>query len=334
MPETASGGHRISVALATHNGEQFVAEQVRSVLAQTQSVAEIVLSDDASQDDTVATVQAELESVATKVHSTPELVVLENQEPLGVSRNFEQAITACKSGLIALSDQDDVWREDKIARILEQLGRHPAALLVFTNARNVDAEGKPLGHTLFEALEMTRSERRKISQGRAFEVLLRRNLATGATVVFRRELFALASPFATDWLHDEWLAIIAAAQDRVAMIDDTLIDYRQHSANQIGQRKMTLAEKSQKFSESFSARCARLLRRAEQLEQFLNEAEGVPERYRQLALQKLVFEQARSGFPLNRFARIPHVFRHLINGNYRRFGTGLKDAVRNLLQPA
>ena len=56
MNTTPGAGLSVSVALCTHNGERFVAEQVQSILTQTYPPVEIVLSDDASTDETVAVV--------------------------------------------------------------------------------------------------------------------------------------------------------------------------------------------------------------------------------------------------------------------------------------
>ena len=105
---------RISVALCTHNGARYVTEQVESILRQTLPPDEIVLSDDASTDDTVALVRA-----ALAAHPNVELRVFENDPALRVTKNFEQAVVACTGDLVALSDQDDIWAPDRLERIAE-----------------------------------------------------------------------------------------------------------------------------------------------------------------------------------------------------------------------
>ncbi len=89
----------------------------------------------------------------------------------------------------------------------------PALRLVHSDARLIDGAGAPLGLTLLDALEATAAEREGLTRGDAFAVLLRRNLVTGATVVLRRDLLTSALPIGADWIHDEWLAMIAAALD-------------------------------------------------------------------------------------------------------------------------
>src|SRR4030095_7340214 len=102
----------------------------------------------------------------------------------------------------------------------------PELLLLHSDASLVDAELAPLGNTLFHALEVQRAELEAIAQGRAFDVFLRRNLVTGATTVFRRSLLDAALPFSDAWVHDEWLAAIAAATACVGGAPEPAIDYR------------------------------------------------------------------------------------------------------------
>lgn len=326
-------GATVSVALCTHNGASYVEEQIISILRQRSPVDELILSDDASIDGTVEIIQKSFDSFVGVNARVPALKVLRNDPPLRVTKNFEQAISVTTGELIILSDQDDVWRSDKSERLAQFFSEHPSKMLAFTNARNVDSEGQYLGHTLFDALELTRSERKLVTHGRAFEAFLRRNLATGATVMFRRELFELAAPFPDAWLHDEWLAIVAAAHDGVGLLDVPLIDYRQHEANQVGMTKMSVAAKFSKFRESRSERNTRLYKRAAQLNNFMRTAPGVSEKYRKMAEEKFQFEAARQRYPAKRIARIPHIFRQLLAGSYHKYGTGAKDALRNLMQP-
>lgn len=322
----------ISVALATHNGERFVGEQIASILAQTLPVSEIVLSDDASGDRTVEIVEWAVAEHRTAHGSAPELLVLRNDPPLKVTQNFAQAIAHCTGDLIVLCDQDDVWHPTRIDRLVAQFAE-PEALLVFSNARQVDERGEYLGHDLFEAMGMSDAERALVEQGRAFEQFMRRNLATGATVMFRRSLAERAAPFPDAWLHDEWLAVIAAAFDGVRIYDEALTDYRQHDKNEVGMSKMNLSRKFSMFRQPRTERNRRLFLRAEALAPRIAELEGISAEYRSMVEEKLAFERARQAYPEARIKRIMPILRQLRLGRYNVYGTGLKDAVRNLLQP-
>lgn len=328
----------ISVALGTHNGERFVGEQIASILSQTRPVDEIVLSDDASSDRTVEIVEAAVAEHRASRGAAPELVVLRNDPALRVTKNFEQALRRASGELVALCDQDDIWHPTRIERLVSEFD-DPEVLLVFSNARQVGAEGQPLGHDLFEALAMSPSERVLVERGQAFEQFMRRNLATGATVMLRRSLVDAATPLPDTWLHDEWLAVVAAAFDGVRMHDEVLTDYRQHGNNQVGMTKIGLGRKFAMFAQPRTERNRRLFLRAQSLDERIDElvspldgAKANP-KYREMAHQKYRFEQVRQAYPEARLKRIVPVLNELRAGNYGRYGTGLKDAVRNLLQP-
>lgn len=323
---------RISVALGTHNGERFVAEQIDSILAQTRPVDEIVLSDDASTDTTVEIVERAVAEHREREGSAPELVVLRNDPPLRVTKNFEQALLATTGDLVALCDQDDVWHPERIERLSARF-EDPKVLLVFSNARQVDSAGAYLGHDLFEAIAMSPAERSLVESGRIYQQFMRRNLATGATVMLRRSLVEVAVPFPEAWLHDEWLAVIAAAHDGVRMHDETLTDYRQHENNQVGMVKIATARKFRMFAQPRTERNLRLYLRARALAARISDINGVPADYVAAAQEKYLFEQARQRYPEARLLRLGPILRQLRLGRYARYGTGLKDAIRNLLQP-
>lgn len=319
----------VSVALCTHNGARFVEEQVRSILAQSVPPEEIVLSDDASTDDTVARVTALVEP------SPVRLVVLLNSPALGVTKNFERAVLACRGDLVALSDQDDVWAPDRLERMVAVFAARPGLLLASGDARLIDGLGSPLPHSLFEALEIGDDALAAVDRGDAFSELLRRNLVTGATTLVRRELAAAAAPFPVAWVHDEWLASIAAARGEIAMLPDRLVDYRQHGANQIGVSKLTLGGKVRRALEPRTARNARLVARAEALVARLESwGAEVPPAVVEGARGKLDHELARDSLPTGRLARVLPVLAEVRRGGYDRYGRGRGDVLRDLVQPA
>jgi glycosyltransferase involved in cell wall biosynthesis len=324
----------ISVALCTYNGERFIREQLRSICLQSLAPREIVLSDDDSRDGCVALARATVEEcLRERPGLAIDLRVLRNSPALRVTKNFEQATLACTHGLIALSDQDDVWHPERLARMAEAFERRPELLLLHTDARLVDSAGRPLGGSLFHALEVTRSERERIHDGRAFDVFLRRNLVTGATTMLRRSLLQGAAPFPAEWVHDEWLAIVAAAIGRVDVIEDALIDYRQHEANQIGARRDSFAGKVRK---ALASRGDTHVRRAYKAELLLARLQAlgdqVPAGIVEKVRVKLEHQRFRAALPPNRLARCMPVLREAMTGRYEQFGRGVRGVVRDLFE--
>jgi glycosyltransferase involved in cell wall biosynthesis len=316
--------------MCTHNGARFVETQLASILDQTLPPAEIVLSDDASSDDTVRLAQELVE----RHEGTTAFRVMHNPKPLGVTKNFEQAILATTGELIALCDQDDVWHPERLERIAAEFASRPNLTLLHGDARLVDEAGDPLGGTLFEALEVSQWERERISSGNAIDALIRRNLVTGATAVFRRTLLDRAVPFPVGWVHDEWLAIIAASTGIVDFIEQPLVNYRQHSANQIGASKLSFAGKVRRMLEPRRARNERLEANFTVLAERLANLDGVPDRVKHLALEKRDHEIARNAYPASRWRRPRWVAREYHTGRYALSAHGVADVVRDLLQRA
>ena len=318
------------MALCTHNGVKFLAQQLESILGQSLLPQEIVVSDDGSTDGTLDVVRRVL-TPEVMVETGIALTILQRKKPLGVTRNFEAALTACSGEFISLCDQDDVWRPDRLARLRAGFSSDDV-LLVHSDARMVDSAGRPLGHSLFSSLGARRRELAREEGPTAFEVLVRRNLVTGATAMVRRQLVVDARPFPASWVHDHWLAVVASLAGRIVVDHGQLIDYRQHGANQIGATKLTasvavdlLAQSRQRRHEDRVARINDLNRRLIAGEISATDAQ------RAFVAAKLRHELIRIGMPRGRIARWPSVARELVTGRYHRFSRGIIDVVRDAL---
>ncbi|RYF84123.1 MAG: glycosyltransferase [Comamonadaceae bacterium] len=325
----------VSVALCTHNGARYLAEQVRSICAQHDCLPlEIVLSDDASSDASVAVVRDTL--AACGLAHRIALTVFQNRPALGVVRNFQQAVSACRGELIALCDQDDVWHAGRLARMAAEFAARPDLLLLHSDARLVDGQLQPLNQTLFQGLEARPDEIAGIHRGQALAVLMHRNLVTGATTVFSRRLLDVALPFPTEWVHDEWLAALAAATGAMDVIDAPLIDYRQHGANQIGAGRMTLAQKVRKALAPRGDKHAKRVHRMRLLQQRLGGlgalGVAVPAAAHGLVAAKLFHLQFRAALPAARPLRWWPVLRHAAQGHYMRYDRGWQAVVQDLLE--
>jgi glycosyltransferase involved in cell wall biosynthesis len=324
----------ISVVLCTRNGAEYVGQQVQSILEQQPGPGEIVLGDDASTDGTVAIVERLIEEHRA-TGGRVDLVVLRHDPPLGVVANFADALAHARGELIALSDQDDVWHPGKLAAAKAAFDADPSLLLLHTDARLVDAAGAPVGLTVLEALEITAGERAGLERGDAFSTLLRRNLVTGATAVLRRELLAMAAPFPSGWVHDEWLAVIAAAAGTLRLLPEPLIDYRQHGTNQIGARRPTGADRWAKLREPREPRASALVDRTSALVAALEAlGAGVPPAHLEAARARLEHERRRRDLPRVPIARIPSIVAAAARGDYGHYSRGGIDVLRDLVQPA
>lgn len=314
----------VSVALCTYNGERFLEAQLASILAQTSPPAEIVIADDGSTDGTLEVVARVAET------SVVAMRVLPSVRRLGVTANFQRAVEACAGPLIALADQDDVWHLERLAAAAAVFDREPDVLLVHSDARLVDADGADRGDRLMASLRPTPDEKRILATGRPLAAYLRRNFVTGTTVTFRQSLLADAVPFPPSWVHDEWLATVAAIRGRVRYLDRALVDYRQHGANEIGMEAANLGQRIGRMREPRGDRLVRLADRARALAaRFGNE----PGEAGVSIGRKAAFEQRREAYPSRRVRRVAAVLRQA--GSYPEFASqGRLDVIRDLVQPA
>jgi glycosyltransferase involved in cell wall biosynthesis len=322
---------KLSVVLCTYNGAAYLQPQLDSLLAQARLPDEIVIADDGSSDESVAILLAFAEQ-ARSLGVDVQLAC--HPRNLGYVENFSAALRQATGDLLFLCDQDDVWRADKLALMAARFAGEPQLLLLHSDGRLVDAGGRPLDCSVFDALQLTADEKRAIHDGRAFEVVLRRSFVTGATAAMRRELVAIALPVPPDWIHDEWLAAVAAVTGRIDFIDAPLIDYRQHGRNQIGMRKRTLMTKWRELLLPRGAFLAAESQRLQELEVFLERSElpGAQEYAMQVRHKRLHFERRVAIGKLPAWRRLRPILHEARIGTYRCFGTGARSVLRDLLR--
>jgi len=320
QPPLPSSRPPLSVAMCTYNGSRYVGIQIDSILGQTMPIDELIVSDDGSTDETIDIIREKFSKI-----DTPRLIILQG-ERLGITRNFERALSACNGDILFLCDQDDVWLPNKVEIFVHFMEEHPDVLLAFSDARLVDAEAHDLGTSQFEMVRLSKHLIRSLTGSSPLTALLRRNVVTGATVALRRDLLVFARPFVNGWLHDEWLAICAAAKGRLGVIQEPLIQYRQHSNNQCGMRPSGLQEKLSAAMQSKSSSQSTM--RLERLLERLGEAEPSVHKHIRRALE---FERARIHSNQGRLQRVFCVLKLLALGGYFRYADGFRSIAKDLL---
>ncbi|WP_309499583.1 glycosyltransferase family 2 protein [Sulfurovum sp.] len=206
----------ISIAIATYNGEKYLEEQLDSIYAQTYKNIEVVVADDCSTDKTV-----EILEQYSKSHGLKYFV---NKQNLGFVKNFEKAITLCQGEYVALADQDDIWKKNKIQILYHHVGE---ALLIHSDASLIDAEGEIINTSYAQS---SHKVFRKDIIGYFFN-----NDATGCTMMFSKKLLSSIIPIPSNSIsHDWWIAIQAKKREKIIYVPEPLIRYRQHQNNQIG----------------------------------------------------------------------------------------------------
>ena len=206
---------KISVALAAYKGENFIAEQLESILFQLKENDEIIVSDDLPGGETERIVRDFAEKDArVKYVEGPQK---------GLIKNFENAIKNCTGDYIFLCDQDDVWLPDKVEKVAEKLDE--GFSLVLHNAMVTDGKLK-INDTSFFKSHGTKT---------GFLNNIIRNSYMGCCMAFRKELCGKILPFGDDLpMHDQWIGLIAEKTGKVCLVEKPLILYRRHGNNMTG----------------------------------------------------------------------------------------------------
>jgi glycosyltransferase involved in cell wall biosynthesis len=211
-PDRREKSMRVSIALATFNGAPYLEQQLGSFQRQQRLPDELVVSDDASTDDTVSI----LESFAA---DAPFAVrIRRNPTTVGFAQNFGNALSMCTGDLVFLSDQDDYWFPTKIETI-ESIARTDARSQVFINdAELTDEDLNPTGLT-------------KLGQIRS-AWMSDDAFVQGSCVAVRRGFLDLILPIPpAPWGHDAWIVGFARGLGRSLVVRQVLQLYRRHSSN-------------------------------------------------------------------------------------------------------
>ena len=326
---------RISVAMCTYNGAEFLGAQLTSIAEQTRVPNEIIVCDDASTDET----RSVLESFA-RTSPIPVSLYFSDQNA-GSLKNFERAIGLCTGDVIVLSDQDDVWRADKLQLLEQAFREHPSAGLVFSDAEIVDRNLNSLNRRMWDQVGFDAHKKKLIRTGKSLDVLINGWTVTGATMAFRSEFVKLALPLPSNiaMIHDGWIALTVAAVAGVVFIEEPLIKYRQHERQQIGapERGPVQAEPT-----GFQAVETALRRRnsaadlhdiLSALEERLVTAQNWFDCRRALAFVADYSHHldVRANLPRKRLSRLPRILRELMTMRYHEYANGFKSAAKDLV---
>ncbi len=196
------GNGTVSIALCTFNGANYLPAQLASYLRQDRLPDELVIGDDGSNDETQSLVEAFARSAPFPVHFR------QNTERLGVGGNFDQTIQRCGGEFIALSDQDDEWRPDKLRRLVDLIQHHPNSGYACSDAELIGEDGQSLNQRLWEQY---RCPPGSFLQGdhvaAARHLLLQSDRVLGATMLLRSACLKMLTPIPATWVHDHWFSV-------------------------------------------------------------------------------------------------------------------------------
>lgn len=234
----------ITILMATHNGEKYIAEQIESILGQTDKDWKLVIQDDCSTDRTSEIARRYAEGYPKRVS------FLQLEKPSGSAKaNFFSMLKYADTEYMMTCDQDDVWLPDKIKITLEKMHEMESKfgsaipLLVHTDLKVVDERLNKISDSLFN-LQNLNSRRNQLNH------IMVQNIVTGCTMMVNRALTVMVQDSlkqqAIEWsvphlptlqqaiMHDWWFALAAAALGHIGFVSEPTVLYRQHGHNEVG----------------------------------------------------------------------------------------------------
>lgn len=221
---------RISIAMATYNGERFIAEQLESLAAQTVAPHELVVCDDGSTDGTLGIVEAFARRSPFPVR------VIRNEKNLGYADNFLKAASLCEAEWVAFCDQDDRWAPEKLALVGQAVGRDPEVLLVQHPAYLTDERGEPTGEVAWPSEERTYRRlghfpwRSGMGCGQVFRTWLVREIPHDDRFMIDPERPSTTSP------HDDWVLKLSQCLGSAHYMARPLVYRRRHAQSVTAER--------------------------------------------------------------------------------------------------
>lgn len=201
----------ITVCIATYNGEKYIKEQLFSILEQLGEEDELIISDDNSSDNTIAVI---------KGISDSRIKLFFNEEK-GYTSNFENTLRQASGDIIFISDQDDIWADNKVEICLEELKTYS---LVVSDATIINENNEIISDSYFKLRNIKRTSLGNIIK---FSYL-------GCCLAFRSDMLKKALPFPPNrafCTHDNWLFLVGSCFFKYKIQNEKLIFYRRHGGN-------------------------------------------------------------------------------------------------------
>lgn len=205
---------KVSVCLASYNGQDFIREQIRSILMQIGAGDELIICDDASTDRTVSIIQS---------FNDPRVTLLPNSGNVGVAAAFSKTLEKASGDITFLADQDDVWEVNKVKRVLELFDSGSVNLVV---------------HDAYVTDKTSGLVRGRLTDNRGRHPGLVKNLIfnsfTGCCMAFDRRVRDAVIPInpSIGIYHDAWIGALCQINGfKVLFVSDPLIKFMRHDNN-------------------------------------------------------------------------------------------------------
>lgn len=210
--------------MAVYNGSLYIEEQIDSILSMMSSEDELVISYEESRDNTF-----EIISQYAKQDKRVRVIVDIGHS---VESNFNHAVENCRGEYIFLADQDDIWINNKIDKMVAYMEENREIVVLICDGFITDKNLKEkIG--LFEFYRTSTNSLKNLIKGSYL----------GCQMMFRSEIKELIFPVSVmpPLPHDLWLGVLGAYYGRVELYAEKLIKHRIHEDNYSNTSKMSFS---------------------------------------------------------------------------------------------
>ena len=320
---------KLSVAIPTRNGSRYLPETFASILSQSRLPDELVISDDASKDDTVEIAEA-------FARTTPFRVKILAHTPSGITANYLNALGSTTGDVIVFSDQDDVWLHNKLESIEKTFLSSAEISIVSSDSSIVDKELRPSGKTLRGDIAKSKRLSARVNAGEDLEHFIRGLPLLAHTLAIRaqcRSIVLNKPERPIDWWFENWVSMAALSVGKLALLPDALTLYRQHAAQVVGAPaasrlpKVTTADYLDRADRFM---CLATMMRATTTNSLLD-ADEVDRRAKLIEAYVLFLANRSRVLQLPKYQRLNAMANASMFRDYRRFASGVKSFARDIL---
>ncbi len=222
---------KTSVIIATYNGSKYILHELESIKNQTVKIDEVIISDDASTDNTCEIIKEFISQ-----NNLSNWQVLEHLTNIGFSKNFMSALYLASGDVVFLADQDDIWANNKVEKILDIFRKDSSIKAVASEFQFIDGVGNlinapkkiPYSKCLYN---------NKISYIKPESNVIR-SYIRGCTMCVSKDVIQYAKDNSLENMasnallgHDWILWMLASLLGNACILHAPLIKYRFHESN-------------------------------------------------------------------------------------------------------
>lgn len=222
----------IKILLAAYNGQEYLAEQIDSILNQSIQNWQLLVRDDGSDDGTVRILEDYANRLPDKIR-----LITDNGSRLGANLNFGKLLEYADAEYVMFSDQDDVWLPNKIELTLNAMKAAEKVypdkpILIHTDLQVADSKLNIIADSLWVYQKLFPEAGNNLNR------IMAQNVVTGCTVMINKKALVVSLPVPPEAImYDWWLALNVCRHGKIIYVSIPSVLYRQHSGNQVGAQR-------------------------------------------------------------------------------------------------